>query len=194
MAKATKEKKLQIIKAAAKRFDKHGLAKTTLNEIARDLRIGKATLYGYFSSKEELFFSVLNWEGSQYLDEIKSIFEKEEVPMRERFGEYFNSKENISQRYKVLNDSLLLLLDDKGLENEITFVKNLLNEEEELIRSVLIKTKGMKESAVDPELPTFMVLKSWGLNFSLKLKSFSSPDKIPDFNKILLKLIDVYLN
>jgi AcrR family transcriptional regulator len=60
MAKATKEKKLQIIKAAAKRFDKHGLAKTTLNEIARDLRIGKATLYGYFSSKEELFFSVLN--------------------------------------------------------------------------------------------------------------------------------------
>ena len=76
MSKLAKEKKLQIIKAAAKRFDKHGINKTTLNEIARDLRIGKATLYGYFNSKEDIFFSVLEWEGSQYLEEVKSILDE----------------------------------------------------------------------------------------------------------------------
>jgi len=49
-----KERKIQIIKAAVKRFTKHGLHKTTLDEVARDLRIGKATIYNYFESKEDL--------------------------------------------------------------------------------------------------------------------------------------------
>jgi len=39
------ERKIQIIKAAAKRFARHGLNKTTLDEVARDIRIGKATIF-----------------------------------------------------------------------------------------------------------------------------------------------------
>ena len=39
------DRKNQIIKAAAKRFARHGLNKTTLDEVARDIRIGKATIY-----------------------------------------------------------------------------------------------------------------------------------------------------
>ena len=33
-----------------------GSGKTTLEEIARDIRIGKATIYHYFSSKDELYY------------------------------------------------------------------------------------------------------------------------------------------
>ena len=54
-----KEKKKQLIRTAAKRFEKHGIKKTTLDEIARDLRITKATIYHYFNSKEDLFHSTL---------------------------------------------------------------------------------------------------------------------------------------
>ena len=43
-----KERKQQIIRAAVKRFARHGHGKTTLDEIARDIRIGKATIYHYF--------------------------------------------------------------------------------------------------------------------------------------------------
>ncbi|MDR3625414.1 MAG: TetR/AcrR family transcriptional regulator [Ignavibacteriaceae bacterium] len=193
MSKLTKEKKLQIIKAAAKRFDKHGIGKTTLNEIARDLRIGKATLYGYFESKENIFFSVLEWEGSQYLEEVKAIFDKEDIPVRNRFLEYFKSKENLSQRYKLMIDSIFQVLEDKALEPEIAFVKNLFNNEEELIKSVLLKAKGIKENALDSSLPVFIILKSWGLGFSSKLQRNSRPDKISPIDDILLKLIDYYL-
>ena len=56
---ADKDRKIQILKAAVKRFAKHGLNKTTLDEIARDLRIGKATIYNYFESKEELFYETI---------------------------------------------------------------------------------------------------------------------------------------
>ena len=69
-------RKQQIIKAAQRRFVRHGLAKTTLEEIARDLRLGKATIYHYFKSKEEIFYSVLNSEIERYIEEIKSIFER----------------------------------------------------------------------------------------------------------------------
>ncbi len=53
------ERKIQIIKAAAKRFARHGLNKTTLDEVARDIRIGKATIYHYFTSKDDLYFATL---------------------------------------------------------------------------------------------------------------------------------------
>ena len=194
MSKFAKEKKVQIIRAAAKRFDKHGINKTTLNEIARDLRIGKATLYGYFTSKEDIFFSVLDWEGSQYLEEINSIFGKEEVPLRERFLEYFRSKENLSQRYKLMIDSLLQVLEDKGLEIELKFVKNLLNNEEEFIKSILIKAKGVKENILDPSLSLFIVLKSWGLSFSIKLQTLANSNDNVDIKQAMTKEIDNYLN
>jgi len=193
MSKLTNEKKIQIIKAAAKRFDKHGISKTTLNEIARDLRIGKATLYGYFASKEDIFFSVLDWEGAQYLEEVKEVFAKEDLPLRERFLEYFKVKETLPHKYKLMIDSILQVLGDNGLEPELTFVKNLLSSEEELIKSVLIKAKGIKENSLDPSLPVFIVLKSWGLSFSKKLQKNSGTDKTTSFEDILLKTIDYYL-
>ncbi len=182
-----KERKLQIIKAAVKRFDKHGVNKTTLNEIARDLRIGKATIYGYFKSKEDLFFSVLDYEGSQFLEEVKIIFAKEEIPLQERFLEYFKSKENISQKYKLVADSFVQTLDDKGLENEFSFIKKLFNDEEEIIKSVLTKL-GNKN--VDSLLPNFIVLKSWGLSLSLKLQTLCNPQKNIELKDILLKSIE----
>ena len=193
MSKFAKEKKVQIIRAAAKRFDKHGINKTTLNEIARDLRIGKATLYGYFTSKEEIFFSVLEWEGSQYLEEVKTIFDKEEIPIQERFLDYFMSKENISLRYKLMFDSLLQVLDEKGLEIELAFVKTLLINEEEFIKSVLIKAKGIKGSALDPHLALFIVLKSWGLSFGIKLHSLANLNNNLDLKDTIIKEIENYL-
>lgn len=39
-----KEKKILIIKTAIKRFIRHGKHKTTLDEIARDLRMSKSSL------------------------------------------------------------------------------------------------------------------------------------------------------
>jgi AcrR family transcriptional regulator len=194
MSKLSKEKKLQIIKAAAKRFDKHGINKTTLNEIARDLRIGKATLYGYFTSKEDIFFSVLDWEGSQYLEDIKSIFDKEAVSLVDRFLEYFKSKDNLSQKYKLMNDSILQVLDDKGLEIELVFVKNLLTNEEEFIKSILIKTKGIKQASLDPSLPLYLVLKSWGLSFGIKLQTLALPESKFDMKEALLRDVDNFLN
>src|ERR687898_299399 len=52
-------KKNLIIDAAQKRFAHFGVGKTTMNEIADDLSISKASLYYYFPDKLNLYAAVL---------------------------------------------------------------------------------------------------------------------------------------
>jgi AcrR family transcriptional regulator len=47
-----------ILDAAKKRFDRFGFKKTTLDEIARDLKISKKTIYEHFTDKEDLFITL----------------------------------------------------------------------------------------------------------------------------------------
>jgi AcrR family transcriptional regulator len=54
-----------ILKSARELFIKKGFHETTLEEIAHDAEFGKGTIYNYFSSKDELFFGIID----QLLDE-----------------------------------------------------------------------------------------------------------------------------
>jgi TetR/AcrR family transcriptional regulator len=53
------KKRELIIEAASKRFAHFGLNKTTMNEIAADLKFSKALLYYYFPDKINLYAAVL---------------------------------------------------------------------------------------------------------------------------------------
>jgi len=53
------KKKVSILKAAGKVFPKKGFHKTLMDDVAREAKIGKGTIYRYFSHKEDLFFSIL---------------------------------------------------------------------------------------------------------------------------------------
>ena len=54
-AKEREQRKEQILSSALSVFKKHGIEKATMDEIAKEADFGKATLYYYFSSKEEIF-------------------------------------------------------------------------------------------------------------------------------------------
>jgi len=56
-----KDKKNQIIEAAAQVFAQKGYAGSSVADIAVKAEIGKGTIYAYFDSKEELFFAVFEW-------------------------------------------------------------------------------------------------------------------------------------
>ncbi len=173
-----KERKSQIIKAAVKRFSKHGLGKTTLDEIARDLRIGKATIYHYFVSKDALFYRSIEWESDQYLEEVKLIFENEEIPLRERINSYFNSKETIDQKYKLLYDLFLLLMKDNTFEKEKDILKSMLRKEELILELALNPANRKKEMKAVPSLPVMIVVTSWGWLFGTKLNQIMNHDQV----------------
>ena len=170
------DRKNQIIKAAVKRFSKHGLGKTTLDEIARDLRIGKATIYHYFVSKEELFYMSIEWECDQYLDEIKLIFENNELTLKEKFNSYFTTKESTDQKYKLLYEIFLLLMKDEDFEREKEILKTMLRKEEIILEMVLSPAYRKKDMKTIPSLPGLFVISSWGWLFGMKLNQLTIDD------------------
>jgi AcrR family transcriptional regulator len=50
--------KEEILDISKKHFDRFGFKKTTLDEIARDMKISKKTIYEHFEDKEDLFVSL----------------------------------------------------------------------------------------------------------------------------------------
>lgn len=171
-----KEKKLSIIKAAVKRFAKHGPSKTTLDEIARDLRIGKATIYHYFESKDELFFDTLKWESSLFLEELKANFNNEAISIKERFINYFLTKEALDQKYKLLYELVVRFLKEEILENEIEIIISLIKKEEEILTLILGSIYREKIETMNPLLPYFVVMQSWGFLFGGKLNNIGGRD------------------
>jgi TetR/AcrR family transcriptional regulator len=101
------ERKNQIIKAAVKRFTRHGLSKTTLDEIARDIRIGKASIYHYFTSKDDLYIESLKWEIELFLEQAITVFVNESKKIEQKLLEYFELKDSVPENYKLIYDTLL---------------------------------------------------------------------------------------
>ncbi|HSD64468.1 MAG TPA: TetR/AcrR family transcriptional regulator [Ignavibacteriaceae bacterium] len=183
------DRKTQIIKTAVKRFAKHGPGKTTLDEIARDLRIGKATIYHYFESKEALFYRAIEWESEQYIEEISLIFDNEVLTLKEKFIAYFRCKEGIKNKYKLLYELFLLLMDDESFQKEREILKTLLGKEELIIEMVLNPFFRKKAEKIIPSLPMMVVYASWGWSFGTKLKQIANSDEQVLQNEMLELLI-----
>jgi AcrR family transcriptional regulator len=74
-------KRSLIIKAAAHTFGRKGFHATTLEEIAADLNVTKASLYYYFSTKEELLYEVHLLSLEDLLRRVDHILAKETSPV-----------------------------------------------------------------------------------------------------------------
>jgi TetR/AcrR family transcriptional regulator len=85
MTEKTKEK--AIIEAARDRFAHFGFSKVTMEEIASDVELGKASLYYYFPTKEDLFRAVISLEQDQLKENIEKILQKLN-PASQKLTEY----------------------------------------------------------------------------------------------------------
>ncbi|WP_143309500.1 TetR/AcrR family transcriptional regulator [Chitinophaga vietnamensis] len=70
-AETRDEMRDKILEAALKRFTHYGASKTTMNEIAEDLRCSKASLYYYFPDKNGMHMAVLEKIGEAYFQEME---------------------------------------------------------------------------------------------------------------------------
>jgi TetR/AcrR family transcriptional regulator len=67
------EKQTRILNAAQRRFAIFGLNKVTMDEIASDVGMGKASLYYYFPTKEDLYKGVIQREQKEFLRRLRRI-------------------------------------------------------------------------------------------------------------------------
>lgn len=171
------DRKMQIIKAADKRFARHGFHKTNMDEIARDIRIGKPTLYYYFESKDALYIEVIKWEFENYLDSISKIFSDENITVQKRFENYFIKKDSVRNDYKLIFEIIVLFISERTTEAETELLKEYLFKEEEIIKKILTNFYKDKIKAVSKSLPYSIVLLSWMIAVGRKMSSQLSSEK-----------------
>lgn len=67
------DRKIEIIGVAKKLFAKNGFSPTSMDDIARDVGIAKASLYYFFKSKEEIFVAIIE----EIILEVKKSLDQE---------------------------------------------------------------------------------------------------------------------
>jgi len=104
------ERKTTILKVAQELFSKFGLEKTTMDEIAKMARMGKASIYYYFKSKEAIFKEVVIKEGKVIQDKIRIAINNESTP-QDKVAAYFITRvlsvKELTNYYSALRDQYL---------------------------------------------------------------------------------------
>jgi AcrR family transcriptional regulator len=80
MAQRTPELRNKIISTARGIFARFGLHKTTIDEIAKALRMGKSSLYYYFTNKEDLFKAVIDQELDLFRTQLNKAVNEAPTP------------------------------------------------------------------------------------------------------------------
>ncbi len=75
-AREKENRKNLILKAALKSFSKYGYHKCTMDLIAEEAELGKATLYYYFKNKDELLLEVLRSGLDNFFNRLNKEWEK----------------------------------------------------------------------------------------------------------------------
>jgi len=79
-------RKNRILDGALRVFNEVGIEKTTMDEIAIESGFGKATLYYYFSSKDEVFVEIMEKGWKQLWAGIESLIVEELSPRKKFIG------------------------------------------------------------------------------------------------------------
>ncbi|MFQ6069822.1 MAG: TetR/AcrR family transcriptional regulator [Candidatus Aminicenantales bacterium] len=137
MNKKDSSRRKIIIKAAAELFGRYGFSKTTVEEIARSSRMGKASIYYYFKNKEEIYREVLENESRLLQKNIVDAIEKKNSAP-EKIKEYAKARSksllSLPNIAAALKDELIHHLDSiqkfrkKFLRLEVEIIKKLLKE------------------------------------------------------------------
>tara|TARA_B100000029_G_C17412541_1_gene901312 strand:- start:55 stop:639 length:585 start_codon:yes stop_codon:yes gene_type:complete len=94
-------RKERIVQGALKVFNELGIEKTTMDEIALESGFGKATLYYYFTSKDEVFVEIMESGWKKLWEGIESKIVEERGP-KEKFMGIVKEMGEIVTRNKIL--------------------------------------------------------------------------------------------
>jgi AcrR family transcriptional regulator len=100
----------KIIISAARIFSRYGFRKTTMDEIAKSLKMGKSSVYYYFESKEEIFKAVVLYEANLLRNELTKAIKSVESPvdkMRNYVFVRMKTFEKLSNYYNAIFDKNL---------------------------------------------------------------------------------------
>jgi AcrR family transcriptional regulator len=100
----------KVIITAGQIFSHYGFRKTTMDEIARALKMGKSSIYYYFQSKEEIFEAVVLNEANILRNELTTAIKSVDSPVEKMRNYVFvrmKAFEKLSNYYNAIFDKNL---------------------------------------------------------------------------------------
>jgi AcrR family transcriptional regulator len=100
----------KVILTAGQIFSRYGFKKTTMDEIARAMKMGKSSIYYYFESKEDIFEAVVRNEANILRNELTTAIKAEESPIDKMKNYVFvrmKAFEKLSNYYNAIFDKNL---------------------------------------------------------------------------------------
>jgi AcrR family transcriptional regulator len=100
----------KVILTAGQIFSRYGFKKTTMDEIARAMKMGKSSIYYYFASKEDIFEAVVRYEANILRNELTTAIKAEESPIDKMKNYVFvrmKAFEKLSNYYNAIFDKNL---------------------------------------------------------------------------------------
>jgi len=130
----------KILSGADKLFQKYGLTKTTMEDIAREAGKGKSTLYYYFKSKEEIFDAIVQLEKVKLFNHVQEEISK--VPTAaEKLKTFvtirFQRLKDISNLYNVMIDEVREVLNQQSGDFSCPYRKQYDQKEANIVKSIL---------------------------------------------------------
>ena len=126
-----------LINAARQVFVRYGYKKTALDDIAREARKGKSTIYYYFKSKDDIFKAVIDAEAeirTKMIDDQISAIDDPMQKLKTYIYVRLLSLKNVGNYYEAIKNDLLdnlyfvNSLRTNHFDDEVNVVKNLLLE------------------------------------------------------------------
>jgi len=138
----------KIIITSGQIFSRYGFRKTTMDEIAAALKMGKSSIYYYFKSKEEIFRAVVLYEANLLRNELTTAIKSVDSPTGkmekyvfvrmkafEKLANYYNAIfdknldhfdfiEKIREKYDLEEIAILRLIIYDGVRKKVFNVEN----------------------------------------------------------------------
>jgi AcrR family transcriptional regulator len=172
-----------IIAASQRRFGIYGIEKTSMREIAGDLKLSKASLYYYFPDKESLYKAVVEKEQVEFIAKISDrifSFHEPELLLLEYANarlSYFRTLLNLSrlrleaysdlkpafretiQIFKEKEKQIIIKIFEKGISSGIFFI----TDTDQTATLYLDLLKGLRTTLVNEKKTLFIEQEEYDL-------------------------------
>ncbi len=112
----------EILTVSKRIFAQHGYRRTTIDQIANELNVGKGTVYRYFKSKKELYLRTLEDNLSAFRDMMEDTVSKIERPEL-RFKQAIQTFCNYFENDKDLVELMMQVRSEFKEENKEIFLR-----------------------------------------------------------------------
>lgn len=187
---ARNDKRKRIIRVVEKLAAKQTLHEITLDEVAKQAKIGKGTIYHYFKDKEDLLFEV----ATSGFDELCELLEQE-VPNNASFTlKFYNMCSHIIQFFTNRQQLLRIMQTHASCTywSKGKIRERWMSKRKQLVNIVAdILSEGVVEGIIRSDLSTdFLATSLLGM-----LRSYVRDSDIsPDFTQKSELLVDLFLN